>query len=341
MSKARHNIVPYNKLDLSKVTITDKDGNVNQLEDNDRIPSQKIAYFRYNDEKKGEAQWDIQTCEILLDNFGIPDSEGPYYQTAKARAFVKVPLGVNDQVTTESEEERGVRKKKLLTFKKTLEEIDEYLGSEEMKTKIFGKNAKKMQYQPIVRQSIVRQDDDSDEDEDDKEVVARPDYMKAKIQLEYNTDNVQVEVFQKNNEGSEAYNRDGSHSEINVSDLDELRKHVAYMRKQRMVLHVAKFWAAKQVQNGQDKKMYGATLKLRRVEVQERVMQSQAEEDNDKDAEPFIDSDDDEEVETKLVKEVTTKEVAADSDEDDDSDEDEDTPPPAPKKTGRKKTATK
>lgn len=338
MSKAKHNIIPYNKLDLSNVTITDKEGNVNQLEDNDRIPSQKIAYFRYKDPKKGEAQWDIQSCEILLDNFGIPDSEGPYYQTAKARAFVKIPLGINDQVTTESEEEREVRKKKLLSFKKSLEALDEYLGSEDLKTKIFGKNAKKMQYQPIVRQSKVVQDEDSDEEDDDKEVVVRPDYMKAKIQLEYNTDNVQVEIFQKNNEGSEAYNRDGSHSEISASDLDELRKHVAYMRKQRFVLHVSKFWAAKQVQNGQDKKMYGATLKLRRVEVQERVMQSKVEDDDDKDAEPFIDSDDEED--TKLVKEFTSDKVEEEEESDEEEDSDEDTPPP-PKKTGRKKSAAK
>jgi hypothetical protein len=320
------------------VTISDKDGNVNQLEENDRIPSQKIAYFRYKDPKKGEAQWDIQSCEILLDNFGIPDSQGPYYQTAKARAFVKIPLGINDQVTTETEDEREVRKKKLASFKASLEVIDEYLGSEELKTKIFGKNAKKMQYQPIVRQSKVVQDDDSDEDEDDKEVIVRPDYMKAKIQLEYNTDNVQLEIFQKNNEGSDAYNRDGSHSEINVSDLDELRKHVAYMRKQRFVLHVAKFWAAKQVQNGQDKKMYGATLKVRRVEVQERVMQSQVYDDDDKDAEPFIDSDDDEIEESKLVKAV----AIADEDEDEsDSDEESDSPPPVAKKGGKKKNTSK
>ena len=347
MSKAKHNIIPYNKQDLSRVSLTD-------LEDNDRIPSQKISYFRYNDPKKGEAQWDIQSCEVLLDNYGIPDGEGPYYKTAKQRAFVKVPLDVNDQVTTETPNERDTRSKKLTTFKQSLVSVDKYLSSDDMKIKLFGstKAAKKYTYQPIVRQSkIVSEEDDSDSDEESgaKEVVTRPDYMKAKIHLDYNTENVQVEVFQKNNEGSSSWDKDGSHSEINVTSLDELRRHIAYMRKQRYVLHVSKLWASKQPANGQTTKMYGATLKLRRVEVQERMQQSFIDVEDDG-AEPFIDSDSDEDKEdvTKLVKEFTNDNVYSESESeegsslDDDSEEEEvmelkpPTPPPVVKK-GRKK----
>ena len=352
MSKAKHNIIPYNKIDLSRVSITD-------LEDNDRIPSQKISYLRYNHPQKGEAQWDIQSCEILLDNYGIPDGDGPYYKTAKQRAFVKVPLNVNDQVTNETVDERETRAKKLTNFKESLIAIDKYLDSEEMKIKFFGsaKKAKAYTYQPIVRQSkIVAEDDSDDSDAEEKEaVVTRPDYMKGKIHLDYNTENVQVEIFQKNNEGSDSYQKDGSHTEISVTSLDDMRKHVAYMRKQRFVFHVSKLWASKQPANGQDKKMYGATLKLRRVEVQERTQQV-ATDDNDDGAEPFIDSDDDD-GEVTLVKEFVTKDTKdtnkdeeesdEESEEENDSDESEEeidvkppTPPPAAKK-GRKKTTSK
>ena len=119
MSKARHNIIPYNKQDLTRVSLTD-------LEDNDRIPSQKIAYVRYNDPKKGEAQWDIQSPEILLDNYGIPDKVGQFYQTNKQRAFLKVPLNVNELVTNETVEEREARSKKLIAFKESLKAIDAF-----------------------------------------------------------------------------------------------------------------------------------------------------------------------------------------------------------------------
>jgi len=311
-------------------------------------------------QKKGEAQWDIQSCEILLDNYGIPDSDGPYYKTAKQRAFVKVPLEVNELVTTETADERTVRAKKLTNFKDSLVLIDNYLDSDDMKIKLFGsvKAAKKYTYQPIVRQSkIVAEDDSDDSEAEEKEaVVSRPDYMKGKIHLDYNTENVQVEIFQKNNEGSDSYQKDGSHTEISVASLDDMRKHVSYMRKQRFVFHVSKLWASKQPANGQDKKMYGATLKLRRVEVQERTQQV-ATDDNDDGAEPFIDSDDDDDGEVTLVKEFVTKDTKdtnkddeesdEESEEENDSDESDEeidvkppTPPPAAKK-GRKKSTSK
>ena len=79
--KAIHNTVAYNKVELERIQLS-------ELNENDRIPSQKIAYIRYDDPKKGENQFDIQTPEFLLDNYGIPDGDGPFYPTIKSRAFV-------------------------------------------------------------------------------------------------------------------------------------------------------------------------------------------------------------------------------------------------------------
>jgi hypothetical protein len=280
MSKAEHNIVPYNKVDLTRLSFTD-------LEDNDRIPSQKIAYVRYNDPKHGENQFDIQTPDYLLDNFGIPDADGPYYQTTKQRAFVKLPLAVNPLVTSETEEEREKRSVKLQKFKEVLEQFDAHMI--ENQTKIFGnaKNAKKYTYQPFVRQARVMQDSDSDSDDEEKEVVVRPDYTKAKIPLEWNTEKVLVDVFQKNKKGTEAYETDGSHTAVEVTTLDDLKQHVRYMRKGRYVFHVAKLWAAKQPANGQTTRMYGLTFKLRRVEVQPRTRTEVKETVNNQN--PFLD----------------------------------------------------
>ena len=50
MSKAKHNIIPYTKLDFSTV-------NLSELADNDRVVSQKLAYFRQKHPKKGENQF--------------------------------------------------------------------------------------------------------------------------------------------------------------------------------------------------------------------------------------------------------------------------------------------
>ena len=315
MSKAEHNIVPYNKVDLSRVSFT-------ELEDNDRIPSQKIAYVRYNDPKYGENQFDIQTPEILLDNYGIPDADGPYYQTTKQRAFFKVPLDVNPNVTTETEVEREKRSAKLQTFKKMLQDFDTWMTDKDNQAKIFGsaKNAKKYSYQPFVRQPRVVQDSDSEsDDEEAKETVARPDYTKAKIPLDYNTEKVIVDVFQKNQKGTEAYETDGSHTDVEVTTLDDLKQHVRYMRKGRYVFHVSKLWASKQPASGQSLRMYGLTLKLRRVEVQPRSRSEVTE--TVKNENPFIESDDEDDVDQRTVKHFVEAEADGDESEEEESEE--------------------
>ena len=339
MSKAEHNIVPYNKVDLSRVSFTD-------LEDNERIPSQKIAYVRYNDPKYGENQFDIQSPELLLDNYGIPDADGPYYQTTKQRAFFKVPLDVNPNVTTETEVEREKRSAKLQTFKTMLQDFDTFMTNKDNQVKFFGsaKNAKKYTYQPFVRQARVMQDSDSDSEDEEKETVTRPDYTKTKIPLAWNTENVLVDVFQKNKKGTEAYETDGSHTDVEVTTLDDLKQHIRYMRKGRYVFHVAKLWASKQPANGQTTRMYGLTLKLRRVEVQPRTRSEVKE--TVKNDNPFIDSDDEEEdVDQGTVKHFVEADAAAaaadEESEDESEDESEEEQVVQAKTKGKKRTSKK
>ena len=128
--KAIHNIVAYNKVDLGRIQFT-------ELNESDRIPSQKIAYVSYDDPKKGSNQFDIQTPEFLLDNYGIPDGDGPFYPTNKSRAFVKLPLDINENVENETEAERSDRKAKLAAFKEFLINFDKMI--EGKKEEFFGK----------------------------------------------------------------------------------------------------------------------------------------------------------------------------------------------------------
>ena len=85
----KHIIVKYNKIETNRITFT-------ELEENERIKSQKIAYPRYNDKEKGEGMWNIQLPWIKLDTYGIPQ-EGQYYPTIESRAFLKVPLSNNKE----------------------------------------------------------------------------------------------------------------------------------------------------------------------------------------------------------------------------------------------------
>ena len=346
MSKAKHNVISYSKVDTSRIGFTD-------LEDNDRIPSQKIGYVRYDHQKNGERQFDIQTPEIKLDNYGIPDGDGPYYKTTSSRAFVKIPLEVNNMVKGESDEERTKRSSKLTKFRKSLEAIDKYM--EDNKEKFFGsaKTAKKYTYQPIVRKpqekdvdSDSDSDSDNDNDNDNKETVTvqRPLYMKAKIPIQWETDNVTLDIYRSNKEGTSEVEVDGSHTQLtDVQTLDQLRKHVGYMRDVRFVLHACKLWASKQASNGQETRKYGITFKVRRVEVQQWLGGSTN--DTEEDGVLFANSDDEDQVVTKFVesakKHFENPEDAEDSDDSDDDDSEEEEPVVEVKKRGRKAKSKK
>ena len=335
--KAIHNIVSYNKVDLGRIQFT-------ELNESDRIPSQKIAYVSYDDPKKGSNQFDIQTPELLLDNYGIPDGDGPFYPTNKSRAFVKVPLDINENVETETEAERSDRKAKLASFKEFLINFDKMI--EGKKEEFFGKkNVKKYSYQPIVRQAMKAQDDDEDEDDSDekveKEVIFRPDYMKTKVPLNYSSEAIETEIYRKNKENTIEFESDGKYSKLEVEGLDDMRNHVRYMRKMKFVMHVSKLWASKQVTAGTDTKKFGVTFKLCRVEVQQRA-DSRPETVFEMDT-PFIDSDDDEEevtavkASTKIAEEVDESEE--ESDEESEEESEEAAPPPPKKKTAKSKKA--
>ena len=281
MSKTNNTVTSCNNVNWKKLEIT-------ELASNDRIPSQELAYARYD-----ENQLYIQSPEMVLDNYGIPDGDGPFYQTVKQQAHLKLPLDINPNVENETEEERNSRKKKLTTFKQKLIELDELMESDEMKEKLFGKSKKKYTYTKIVRTPVVQVDsDDSDEENDEKEEkVVRPDFMKCKIPLSYPDEEVIVDVYRKNKEDTEEFESDGKYSKMEIKSLAELKSHIVYMRKHKFVLHLSKIWASKQPLAGQSLKNYGVTFKLVRCEIQSKPIKKQMVTD---DKNPFIDSDDSE-----------------------------------------------
>ena len=125
-------------------------------------------------------------------------------------------------------------------------------------------------------------------------------YMKAKIPIVWETDNIDLDVYRVNDEGTPEFESDGKWSQLtDVVSLDDLRKHVAYMRNAKYVLHACKYWAQKQASNGSNQRFYGITFKVRRVEVKPYVKST--EEVSEDDGMLFEDSDDDDEVVTKFV----------------------------------------
>ena len=320
MSKAKHNIISYAKIDIDNIVF-------NELQSTDRVPSQDIGYMGYKDDKNGERQFDIQTPEIKMDAGGIPDADSPYHQTISQRAFVKIPLEVNPNVKGETDEERNIRAEKLEKFKNALIKIDNYMDSEEFKTKTFGKNHKKYKLQPIARTPEIKDSDSDSEDEnqnEDKVIKHKPMYMKAKIPMVYGEDKVDLDVYRVNEEGTTDFENDGKWTEIkNIETLDDLKKNgISYMRNVKFVLHACKFWAQKQASSGSSTRLYGLTFKARRVEVKP---QPQMNDDNsDDDDELFANSDDDEIVEKFVAQSKVNRVNQSEEEENDDDNDDND-----------------
>merc|ERR1712010_31290 len=136
---------------------------------------------------------------------------------------------------------------------------------------------------------------------EDVVTVHKPAYMKAKIPIVWETDNVDLDVYRVNDEGTPEFEADGKWSQLtDIQTLDDLKKHVAYMRNVKFVLHACKYWAQKQSSNGSSQRLYGVTFKVRRVEVKPYTRSSDENVSED-DGQLFADSDDEDEVVTKFV----------------------------------------
>ena len=179
-------VIQYNTVKAQNIVI---DG----LKKNERSQSQNISYLYYNDQ-----QLHIQTPIIKLDNYGMPDPGGSFFQTARQCAHLKCPLDINENVENETDDEKNKRRSELSDFKKVMMEIDDYFDSDEVKEKLFDKKKDKFTYTRIVRKSRPPADDSDDSDEEEKEVQLKPDYMKINIELEYETENIKkTKVFKK------------------------------------------------------------------------------------------------------------------------------------------------
>ena len=313
-----------------------------KLEDNDRSKGQRIAYPRYNHPEQGaDAPLFIQFPWVLLNQYGIPRL-GDYFKDDSQRSFIKIPLDQSDP---------EVKK-----FCELLQEIDQTLGSDETKKKLFEAKANKYEYQSIFR---LPQEDDEDAPKDPKKKDYGPKhpYMKLKIDTTFPDNQVKSIVFNSILEN-------GKRVRTKVTDIktiDDFSRHVCFLSKIRPIGRPVKLWAQTKP-SGSNKTMgYGLTFKLAKIEVEPPVKaNSQVKEFMESDA--FLDSDEESDtIQTTSVAKggasasasvsakpapkpstqstQPTQKQTAQVESDDDSDDDSSDDAPAPK--GKPTQATK
>ncbi len=216
-----------------------------ELEDNQRSKGQKIAYPRYTNPDNGsEVPLFIQFPWINMDSYGVPRI-GEYYSDDSQRAFVKLPL---DQSVSEI--------KQLCDM---LQKMDNVLGSDEFKKKMFGNKAPKYKYQPIFR--IPQEDDEDTKKDDKKDNGPKHPYMKLKIDTNFGDGQVKTIIFN-------SVLKDGKRVRTKidgVKTINDFASHVCWKSRIHPVARPVKLWA--QAPNKPDPS-YGLTFKIAKIEVE-------------------------------------------------------------------------
>lgn len=311
----------YEDFESSRLSFT-------QLEENSRSNGQLVGYVRYNCPKNGEgSQLNLQCPWMKLFTYGIP-RQGPNFETDDKRAHIRIPFD------EENEEQVALMKK--------LQEIDEYLGSDEFKQLNFGKKASKYKYSPIVRVP-------EEEEDDDGNVVKKAPFFKVKIKLSWPDKVVETNVYTV-----EEYEEDGkkkwkTKETVECKTIDDVSAQVKYLSSIRPIIRPFKVWA---LNAKVPEPKYGLMFKVEKVQVQSTGGASnksykeyyQAENDaflsDSEDEKPVEQKADVEKVVSEPVKDTNSdSESDSDSDSDSESEEEEVKPKkkaPPPKGKGRK-----
>lgn len=274
--------IRYDKFDISNL-------NVEKPQENKMVSTQLISYPRYMN-----GQLNIQTPWIQIISGGIPSKDSKYYKDDKQRANnVKISFDPNDA--------------EAMKLHDALVKIDEMLGSEEYKAKIFDK-PKQYHYQPIVRESRSDEDDE-DDDEESKETKNKSDedkpklkYIKVRLALETD-DTVKTAIFQKD--------ENNKLMRLQTVTVDDVMKYVRYMSKIRFVMQANKFYAMKE-KNTSNKKMYGITFKFLQIEVEQSKTAAKFDFDT-----PVFDDDDNDNTVTSTLEALSNVNITLSNDTND------------------------
>ena len=274
-------------------------------------PTQLTAYINYNN-----GRLELQTPWISLEQGGVPRLDD-YNPTDKKRCCIKLPLNtaLNNEIDT---------------FYKKLVEVDKIIGTDESKTKLFGKKATKYKYLPSIKIP----------DADDEPTTKLP-KLNCRFGAEFDKFNKDTVVSINTKVFITTLKDDGkvlSREEQTPTTINELGDIIRFRSKVRLIIQPIRLWASKTPAAGADKMTYGVIWQVKGIEVQPSIggisTNSNADfiDESDDDVKPLVKSpdqilllnlvkknknhsDDDEEDENITAKPDISKLAVVDSDE--------------------------
>jgi len=233
---------------------------------------QPISYINYQDPVlNAETKLLFQARKIKLKYHGIPrlNEEDPRFDSDEKRDYIKVPI--------DPEQDNCVELGEMLTA------ADAYFGSEDVKTKLFGKNAAKYEYQPCRKTPQPKEDDDEDDTKtkkakahsDDK---PRPiiDYCKFKFDTMKKGTGKNVTKINK----TKLVRIEGKRRiPVQAVTITDIANEITYQSDITFIGYFSKVWANEQPLPGSKKRMYGVGLKMMAVEYVRAISKSIKSED--------------------------------------------------------------
>jgi hypothetical protein len=233
-----------------------------KYEDNDFAAksSQKYGFIRYD----GKTTY-FQTPELVLKNYGIPKFNEQYHKDQDDRSL-KIPL----------DETHPGGKLMLEKFR----ELDEYFkGKQES---FFGKTAGMYEYTPLVREPVIDEEAEQEKKNDTKSKyppLPKLPFLKLKFDIDYTSKEMKSRLSLVDDQDQI--------TEPVIQHVDDIAQHLRLNSEYRLVLAFSKHWSQKKALNG--KKLWGISLKVRRVRVKARPVLQQSGPQDD-----FLDSDSEE-----------------------------------------------
>lgn len=233
-----------------------------ELKDTEDGKNNSIGWANYNMKSPSD-----RNCKLKLQldwkyfhTYGVPKL-GEFYPNDQKRANFKFPL---------TEEE--------VTYTK-MEELDEYMGSDTMKQKLFpGKKLDKYEYVPVLKK----------QEEVD---VNRPPYIKVRLNTTWPDISIKSEVFLTKTETVNGVKKiEGTPEQMEVTTLDDFTSYVKYKSTVRPIIEISKLWADTKPKSGGTKLKYGIVWRLVKILVDDNGMGSDVMDNSNAD---FIDDDDD------------------------------------------------
>ena len=129
-------------------------------------------------------------------------------------------------------------------------------ASDEFKRTIFGdKNINKYEYQPIVREPTINEDDNGE-----CETAYKPPYIKLKIDIDNTTGSPSIKLYNKSENGREV---------VAIDKFKDITDHMKYLTKVRFVAIIHRLYVVKtQIA---DKKRYCICSKIIAAECERKV----------------------------------------------------------------------